>query len=247
MTVSILQEAGVFTALAIGLLGSVHCIGMCGGIMGALTVGVSRAPGSAGRGRAVGYALAYNLGRITSYGVAGAIAGFVGTQFFGLVSSDRAHWIALIAAGGFMVALGLYLTGWTRVLAPVERAGGLLWRRIEPFARRLLPVRSAGHAVGLGLLWGWLPCGLVYSALVLALASGDPVLGALFMVAFGIGTLPMVLTLGATARWLAGLARNHWVRQAAGGVIIVLGVLTVAAPHWLPIHTPASQAFCATP
>ncbi len=243
MTVSFLQEAGVFTALTIGLLGSVHCIGMCGGIMGALTVGAPRGE----RARMIGYALAYNLGRITSYGIAGAIAGFIGTRFFGLISSTHAHWIALVAAGGFMIALGLYLIGWTRLLAPVERAGGVLWRRVEPVARRLLPVRSLGHALGLGLLWGWLPCGLVYSALVLALASGDPLLGGLFMVAFGLGTLPMVLTLGAAARWLASLTRSHWVRRVAGGAIVALGVLTVVAPQWLPIHSPASQAFCSTP
>lgn len=242
----ILQEAGVFTALVIGLLGSVHCIGMCGGIMGALSIGAGRTPES-GRVPVVVYALAYNLGRITSYGLAGVIAGWIGTRFYGLLSSGVAHGAALVTAGLFMVALGLYLTGWTRVLEPVERAGGVLWRRIEPLARRLLPVRSPLHAVALGVLWGWLPCGLVYSALVLALASGDPVLGGVFMVAFGLGTLPMVLTLGATARWLAGLARRHWIRQAAGGLIIVLGVLTVAAPQWLPIHSPASQAFCASP
>ncbi len=242
---SLLEQAGVFTALTIGLLGSVHCIGMCGGIMGALTVGIAPASAQA-RARAIAYAVAYNVGRITSYGVAGGVAGWLGTQFYGLLASSLAHWVALATAGAFMVALGLYLTGWTRVLAPIERAGGVLWRRIEPVARRLLPVRSVGRAVGLGLLWGWLPCGLVYSALVLALASGDPVLGALFMIAFGLGTLPMVLTLGATARWLAGLARRHWIRQLAGGVVILLGVLTVAAPQWLPIHSPASQAFCAT-
>ncbi len=242
---ALLQEAGVFTALVIGLLGSVHCIGMCGGIMGALSVGM---PGQARRtsGAVVAFTLAYNLGRITSYGAAGALAGLLGTQFYELLSSSHAHLIALFVAGTFMVALGLYLTGWTQVLAPVERVGGLLWRRIEPVARRLLPVRTLWHALGLGLLWGWLPCGLVYSALVLAMASGDPLLGALFMVAFGLGTLPMVLTLGATARWLGQLTRTHWVRQLAGSVIIVLGLLTVFAPHWLPIHSPASQAFCAT-
>jgi hypothetical protein len=223
-------------AFLIGLLGSVHCIGMCGGIVGALTMGLPASTRRSAPGM-LAYLLAYNIGRIASYALAGALAGAAGGGVYGLLSSGAAvrysHWIT----GAFILALGVYLMGWTRILAPIERAGARLWRHIEPLGRRLLPVRHPVQALGLGLVWGWLPCGLVYSALVWALAAGDALRGAQVMVAFGLGTLPMLLSLGAAARWLGDQVRRPWLRQGAGALIVVFGLVTLFAPGLVHRHT----------
>jgi sulfite exporter TauE/SafE len=127
-------------------------------------------------------------------------------------------------AGLFMVALGLYLAGWWRGLLRIEAAGGHLWRRIEPLGRGLLPVRRVRDAWALGLLWGWLPCGLVYSVLALALLSGSASRGALVMLAFGLGTVPNLLAAGLAVGTLRSALRRRGVRLAAGLAVVGLGV-----------------------
>jgi hypothetical protein len=130
-------------------------------------------------------------------------------------------------AGLFMVAMGLYIAGWWTGLGRLEQVGGLLWRRLEPFGRRLLPVRRPAQALALGALWGWLPCGLVYSALVWAVSSGGAAQGAALMLAFGLGTLPNLLLMGAAAGTVARLAQRPLVRQAAGGAVLLFGLWTL--------------------
>ncbi|MFZ5579540.1 MAG: sulfite exporter TauE/SafE family protein [Pseudomonadota bacterium] len=224
-------EASFITAFLVGLLGGVHCVGMCGGIVGALTFGlpaeVRQSPA-----RVFPYLLAYNLARIGAYTVAGALMGGVGMLATGLVSFHAFQQGLQVLAGLFMVALGLYLAGWWMGLARVERAGGVVWRRIEPFARRLLPVRSPRQALLLGFLWGWLPCGLVYSTLIWALASGGPVQGAILLLGFGLGTLPNLMLMGVFAAQLGRFLRKRWVRGAAGGAVALFGIYTGLQP-WL--------------
>lgn len=228
-------ELGALTAFLIGLLGSVHCVGMCGGIVGALTLGLPPQVRESPSGM-FAYSLAYNVGRITSYAIAGMIAGLVGGRFYALISSDIAHTVGVWISGVFMIALGVYLAGWTKILAPIERAGEKLWRYIEPLGRRFLPVRHPSQALALGLVWGWLPCGLVYTALVWAMVSGEALRGSQVMVAFGLGTLPMLLVMGAAARWLAHLARRGWIRRAAAALVIAFGLLTLFVPDLLHRH-----------
>jgi sulfite exporter TauE/SafE len=115
-------------------------------------------------------------------------------------------------------------------LLKLERAGGLLWRRIEPLGRRLMPVRSPAQALALGAVWGWLPCGLVYSVLVWSISSGSAGRGALLMLAFGIGTLPNLLAMGVFASAVAQLFRRPWVRGLAGATVIALGVVSLLRP-----------------
>jgi sulfite exporter TauE/SafE len=222
-------ELSGLAAFVIGLLGSVHCVGMCGGIVGALTMGLPQTIRNSTSGMLV-YLLAYNIGRITSYALAGAIAGTLGSQLYSLLASELASAAGRWVSGIFMIALGIYLAGWPRLLAPIERLGARVWRHIEPLGRRFLPVNSPKHALGLGLIWGWLPCGLVYSALVWAMAAGDTLSGAQLMVAFGLGTLPMLLLMGAMARWLGGLVSKHWVRGLAGAVIIAFALIMLMFP-----------------
>ena len=222
-------EITLVSAFLVGLLGSTHCLGMCGGIVGALTLGlhddIRRSPV-----RLFPYLAAYNLGRIASYAIAGALLGALSAQALGLVPPAQVRWIVKLVTGGFMIALGLYLAGWWPGLAALERLGGKLWVRIEPFGRRFLPVDHPLKALALGLVWGWLPCGLVYSALAWSLASGDAVQGAALMLAFGLGTLPMLLAMGATARWLGQVARLVWVRRGVGILILFFGLYTLFAP-----------------
>ncbi len=130
-------------------------------------------------------------------------------------------------AGLFMVLLGLYLGGWWFGLTRLEKIGAGLWRRIEPFARRLLPVHSRSQALVLGLLWGWIPCGLVYSMLIWSVSAGSAVNGAALMLAFGLGTLPNLLAMGAMAGGLASLLRNPGVPRVAGATVMLLGFYTL--------------------
>jgi sulfite exporter TauE/SafE len=231
------SEITFVSAFLVGLLGSTHCIGMCGGIVGALTFGlkddIRRAPV-----RLFLYLAAYNIGRIASYAIAGALVGFLSAQIMHIAPPAQARLLARIVSGGFMVLLGLYLAGWWPGLTALERLGGKLWTRIEPYGRRFLPVDHPLKALALGLVWGWLPCGLVYSALAWSLASGDAVQGAALMLAFGLGTLPMLLAMGAAARWLGNVVRLVWVRRVAGILILLFGVYTLAAPGGHTGHSP---------
>lgn len=212
-----------FTALAVGLLGGVHCLAMCGGLVGTLTLGlapvVRRDPL-----RMLRLQLGYNLGRIGGYVLAGAFAGGVGAVLLELDSLQVAQRALYGLAGATMILLGLYLGGWWRVLGRLERLGLGLWRRIQPLARRWLPVRRVGEAVAVGFLWAWVPCGLVYSVLIAAATSGSLVDGALTMLAFGLGTLPNLLGIGLLAGASARLAERAWVRRAAGAIVAGFGV-----------------------
>lgn len=216
-------ETSYLAAFLVGLMGGVHCVGMCGGIVGALSFGLPDDLRQQPR-RMLPYLLAYNLARITSYTVAGALLGGISALTMQLVAINQLQQILLIFAGIFMILLGLYVGGWWRLLLRVEQAGGVIWRRIEPLGRRFLPVRSVAQAFLLGLVWGWLPCGLVYSVLIWAIASGGPVQGGLLLFSFGLGTLPNLLAMGLFAATLSRWVRYPWVRWLAGGVIIGLGV-----------------------
>jgi uncharacterized protein len=167
------------TAFLAGLLGGVHCVGMCGGIVGAITFGLPREAQSDGL-RLFAFHALYNLGRIFSYTLAGALMGGLGALLIQWMPLQQAQQGLLLVAGAFMILLGLYLGGWWKILGRVERLGERVWRRLEPLGRRLLPVRTPGQALGVGALWGWLPCGLVYTMLInagLGQGSGPPLLG----------------------------------------------------------------------
>jgi hypothetical protein len=226
-----MPESSYFSLLLVGLLGGTHCIGMCGGIVSALSMG--------GKSR-FSLHLAYNAGRIVSYAAAGAVAGALGALSLTLSDQLPLRIVLYVAANLMLVALGFYLIGLTRVLAFTERLGQPLWRYLQPLSRRYLPARSVAQAFPLGLLWGWLPCGLVYSALVTALSSGSAAEGAGLMLAFGIGTLPNLLLAGLLAVRLRAYASNPWVRRMAGLLVLgfgiwgLIGALRLAAPLLAP-------------
>lgn len=219
-----LTESSFIAAFLVGLLGGVHCVGMCGGIVGALTFGLPDAVRQSPR-RMLPFLLVYNLGRILSYVLAGALLGGIVTLAGQLLSIHRWQQGLLVLAAAFMLLLGLYIGGWWQGLLKLEQLGGRLWRHLEPLGRSLLPVRGLPQAFLLGLLWGWLPCGLVYSVLIWAMASGSAASGALLMFGFGLGTLPNLLAMGVFAAGLAGFVRRPAVRRLAGGLIIAFGGL----------------------
>ena len=209
----------LLTAWLVGLLGGVHCIGMCGGVVATLTAGLPREE-RAQIARQLPFQLAYNIGRIGSYTLAGALMGALGAVALELLPLHLAQRVLYGVAAAFMLALGLYLGGWWQGLTRVERLGALLWQRIEPLGRRFIPVRRWWQALAVGLVWGWLPCGLVYSVLIWSAGSGSALQGALLMLLFGLGTLPNLLGIGLLAGAAARLIEQRWLRQAAGALVI---------------------------
>nr|WP_267877329.1 sulfite exporter TauE/SafE family protein [Massilia mucilaginosa] len=219
----------------VGLLGSVHCVGMCGGIVSAFSAAPA-APATARpfpvavmteRAATDGLArvLAYNTGRIASYMAAGALAG-------GLAGGARTlAGLTTLQAGGYwlanlmLVILGLYLMDAWRGLARLESLGQVLWQRARPLMRFIVPLDSPFKMLALGALWGWLPCGMVYSVLMTAMLTGSGAGGALVMLAFGLGTLPMLLALGMAGDRLRAALQRRAVRIGAGVVVLAFGLL----------------------
>lgn len=217
-------EPSIPLLFAIGLFSSTHCIGMCGSIAGALALSLPlecrQSPRCLAR-----FLAAYNLGRIISYGLAGGVGGLIGSVLSSAEVFPVAHEAFRIFSAAVIVAAGLYLTGWVPQLKQMDRLGEPLWRRLEPLGRKLLPVRRLPHALLFGVVWGWLPCGLVYYALLLTLSAGNALQGALYMLVFGLGTLPAVALMGSATGWFAGLARHPALRQATGLVLVGIGIV----------------------
>ena len=214
------MEAFAAAAFTAGLLGGVHCVGMCGGIVAALSAG-SQGPAW----RRLG---AFNFGRIGSYAVAGAAAGTLGAVAQAAGPEAALRTVLFIVAHAMVILIGCYVAGWSGAIVRFERAGAGLWRRIAPLRQRFLPIDTDARALGAGAIWGWIPCGLVYGMLPLAAASGGPLAGALVMAAFGAGTLPGLLLAGAAARGLTSWRREPWVRRIAGGTVVVFGAANLA-------------------
>jgi sulfite exporter TauE/SafE len=206
-----------------GLFGGVHCIGMCGGIVGVLGLNISQ-PHKQSSHTLLPILLGYNLGRISSYVLAGAIVGGISASMLSLDQLNHYQHNLQVFAALFMIVLGLYLANIWHGLAKLEQWGKKLWVLIEPLGRRFVPVHSFRQALPLGFIWGWLPCGLVYSSLIMALATGSIVKGALVMFAFALGTLPNLLAMGFIATQLAQFTRNPKIKMIAGIFVIMMGV-----------------------
>ncbi len=206
----------LWIALIAGLAGSAHCATMCGAISATLGMG-AKAP--------IGYVFAYNTARIVSYCM---IALIFSTLLSAVIPSvPQLLFILRVVAGLMMILMGLFLLGKSSGLSGLEKVGAYIWRYLAPLASKFMPVDSFNKAFGLGLVWGWLPCGLVYSMLAIAVAQGSVVTSVTTMAAFGIGTLPAMYVIG-----LLGARFNEWVtkksiRYFLAYCVIVLGVYTV--------------------
>ncbi len=220
------MELNIFSVFLVGLLGGTHCVGMCGGIVGALSL---QLPNQVPQWR---FHLAYSSGRIASYVLVGAMAGAAGASSLLLSDLLPVKQGLYLFANLLLIALGLYLAGLSSLVLRIEGVGSAIWKHLQPFTRKLLPVRSVSQAVALGALWGWVPCGLVYSMLISAMASGSAVNGAALMLAFGIGTLPNLLAMGYFARQLKEFMQNRAVRLAAGLLVAGFGVVGLYRLFW---------------
>ncbi len=215
-------EFSLISIFLVGLLGGGHCVGMCGGIVTAVSVSLPQR--SAQQSPQWHYVLAYNAGRILSYSLAGALAGAVGASSFFLAHVLPIEKILYGLASLMLILLGLYLAGYSAAVSRVEVLGQRLWRHIQPYSKRFIPLQTVAQAFGLGTLWGWLPCGLVYSVLIAALASGSPLRGAAIMLSFGLGTLPTLLLMGMAAVRFKQYLQQPWLRRASGYVVMLFGV-----------------------
>ncbi|WP_192022702.1 sulfite exporter TauE/SafE family protein [Shewanella sp. WPAGA9] len=219
-------EYNVWGAFLVGLMGAAHCFGMCGGLIGAFA---SNLPNTNGNRLAnqLSFLISYNAGRIISYGLAGALAG-ASTAALGYMFDVDSYLIALrLFAGIMMIATGLYIAQFWFGIVQIEKLGQGLWRVLKPIANRLLPIKNRYQAVIAGMIWGWLPCGLVYSTLTWSVASGDALTGALIMLAFGAGTLPALLSAGVAAKTLSTWVQKKNVRRLSGILIVVFGLQTI--------------------
>ncbi|MEY4933341.1 MAG: hypothetical protein RLZZ403_1661 [Pseudomonadota bacterium] len=241
-----LHVISLAAAFATGIAGSGHCFGMCGGMAAAYggkarrDVEGARSPAA----RAFMQVALYHVGRLGGYALLGAVAGGAGSLLLGAPDLLRIATLLRVLTGAVIVAMGLRLLVGIGGLGFLERGGARLWRYLAPTARRLAAGNGAAAALGAGLLWGWLPCGLVYSMLALAAAQATPVSGGATLLAFGVGTLPAMLTSGLMASQLSRLLKNPRARPVAGLALVACGVWTALASqgHSHSALTPHAQA-----
>ncbi|MFW5447830.1 MAG: sulfite exporter TauE/SafE family protein [Methylophagaceae bacterium] len=221
--------ASYVTAFLLGLFSTVHCIAMCGSVIGALTLSLPSEVRE-NQSKMFPYVLNYNLGRLLSYGIAGAIVGLLSSP----LATFDGHAVLRYISIAVMIAMGLYLAGWFPKFAYMERMGAPIWRWLQPIGQKLLPVRKLSQAFYLGIVWGWLPCGLVYAALAVAATAGEPVKASLVMLAFGAGTLPAVMGAGLFTGFLSAMAGIKHLRKIAGMLIIAMAL---ASAFWPMDHS----------
>ncbi|MFO7529836.1 MAG: sulfite exporter TauE/SafE family protein [Marinobacter sp.] len=211
------------SAFLIGLLGSTHCLGMCGGISASLSMALPVGRGF--RFRQSLMLLAFNFGRIGSYTLIAALIAVLST---GAASQWTLAGIVLrTIAGLLLIFMGLSMGQWWQGIRYVEKIGAPVWQKLSPLTRRLMPIHHPGQALALGALWGWLPCGLVYSTLGWAALQPTVTSAALTMFFFGLGTLPSMLATGYAASWVRGLQKHQAVRKASGALLILFGIWTL--------------------
>ena len=214
-------EVLLFSAFVAGLFGSIHCVGMCGGITSALGLTIKNE-------RKVLYSVLFQLGRIASYAIAGSLIALLGASLLGIDKPGMATMVLRLLAAIFMFLLGLYLAGWFPKFVVLERIGMPIWRKISPISQKLIPVTKMYQALLLGAVWGWIPCGLVYSVLIWSAASVNPLSGALTMVSFGLGTMPAMLAFTIGASQMVALMTQSIVRKVMGSIVMLMALLAIA-------------------
>lgn len=233
-----MSETAWIAAFLLALAGGGHCAGMCGGIVGALSL----SPG--GRARPVAFTLAYHAGRAFSYMLAGMLVGGIGQATLAFRGSLAVHHTLFAFASIALLAAGLYVAGYAPIARRMEAAGSVLWRHVEPLSRPLIPATTPARAAALGVLWGWLPCGMVYGALLLSMGTGSLAGGAATMGAFALGTLPSLLATGYFARKASAQKPRQALRRMAGVVIALMGLFGLVQ---LGLNAASMQDFCIVP
>ena len=222
-----------FVALLMGLFSAFHCLGMCGSIIGSLTLSLKREIRENKR-LLLPFIASYNAGRVLSYSMAGMLAGFAEHVLSIPLGEGHGHRILQILSAIVMLGAGLHIGGWFPRFAYIEKFGNVVWRRIEPYGRRLVPVETLPRAFVFGMVWGWLPCGLVYTALALAATTGDVFRSTFTMLSFGLGTMPAVMGVGIMTSWMVKLSNMKRFRELTG-IILILLALMAAFPGLNPM------------
>ncbi len=223
-------SSSYLVAFIMGLFSSLHCIGMCGSIIGTLTLSLKEEIRNS-KSLLFPFVLNYNLGRIVSYTIGGLIAGLLHYVLTFPFSAEHGHRMLQLLSAVFIACAGLYIPGWFPQFAYVEKLGARFWRKIEPYGRKIIPVQTKPQAFIFGLLWGWLPCGLVYAALALSATTGNVIKSALTMLSFGLGTLPAVMGLGIMTGLLVKLTRMQRFKQLVGILLVIIAIFS--AFPWL--------------
>ncbi len=202
-----------------GFLSGGHCVGMCGGLSSAFVLQIPK------HMKRLPMIFLLNFGRIFSYVVIGVLLGAL-TQFAIGLQQDRTLQLGLFAiANGLLILMGLYLAGFSHGIQKLEIIGKPIWKKLNPILGKFLPIRSYSGSLMAGVLWGWLPCGLVYTASTYALTSGSALQGGLIMLAFGLGTLPNLLMIGFLASSIKRFFQHKMVRIVAGLMVIAIAVV----------------------
>jgi len=234
-----------FSAFLIGLLGSGHCLAMCGGITTMLTsvidkpqkqsqhgdISVSLEQKPSSNTASLLLVVFYHIGRLASYSIIGAIVAFSGAMAAKNIGFP-VNGLRLIAAT-FLIFLGLYLGQWLMWLNRIEALGKHIWQYISPLTKHVIPVNSKRKALGLGALWGWLPCGLVYSMLTWSMASADIMTGALTMLFFGLGTLPALLALSFSVNSIKNLLVKPAFKKTMAIMLLCYGIYSFVVAYQL--------------
>ncbi|MCL1142561.1 sulfite exporter TauE/SafE family protein [Shewanella gaetbuli] len=216
----------ILGAFLVGLMGAAHCFGMCGGLIGAFSTNLPNQPGNQ-LANQLKFLLSYNFGRITSYTLAGCIVGASSAALGKLFLIDDYILYLRFFAGFMMILTGLYIAQLWFGIVYIEKLGKGIWLILQPLSKKVLPIKHPSQAVIAGLIWGWLPCGLVYSTLTWSVASGSAIQGGLIMLAFGAGTLPALVTAGLAAKTLANWVQHKAVKLFSGLLLICFGLHTI--------------------
>ena len=210
-------------ALLMGFFGSPHCLGMCGGLVTAF--GLSMKDVSPTKRRAL--VATYHLGRLTSYALLGLVAGLIGVTV--LAPLMQGNSMPRILLGLVLVFVGATMLG-APFLTKLERFGMRFWQYLSPLRQKVFPLNTFPRALTAGLLWGFLPCGLVYGALLIAVVAHNPLSGAALMFVFGLGTIPMLVATHETVGWLRDKIGRFRLRQLNGAVMVLSGLAVVVVP-----------------
>lgn len=223
-------------AFVAGVAGSAHCFAMCGGLASAL--GMRARAIATGPSSAFSNALSYHAGRLGGYAIAGALFGLAGATLQAALDLARVGAALRIASGVLLMLIALRMLSPWNPLRWLETLGAGFWRRLQPFTLGTGKLTGHAHAIALGLWWGWLPCGLVYSMLLFAALSGHASNGAAILFAFGLGTLPSMLTSSVLASQLQHFLKRRWPRYASGLLLLILGVwmVWISLPAAGPAH-----------
>ena len=208
-----IEPAQAGAALLLGLAGAGHCLGMCGGIAIALQMRGVNGPLPV---------LSYHMGRVASYAALGGLLGLL------TGSVEAAAWTQSLryVAAALLIAMGLYVGRWWFGMQHLEKLGAAAFAPLQRKLSAALTGKGALNALGLGLIWGLMPCGLIYSSLAWASTAQSAQASALLMLLFGIGTLPAMLAVSLGAAKVQAILKRQGLKKVIGIMLVLSGLWT---------------------